>query len=150
MRPTDVLLRTPYLALAALLATAACSSASAPAPGAFPAEAFQSFSTDKSQLQIELRMSPQPPVEGLNSAEYTVTDATTQAPVDGLTVSLVPWMPAMGHGTSIVPTLTPMGNGVYLFTDLSLFMAGEWQLRTQFSGLSGQVSDSAAPTFSVP
>jgi hypothetical protein len=56
-------------------------------------------------------------------------------------------MPAMGHGTSITPTATDMGSGVYAITDLSLFMPGEWELRTQFTG---PVDDTAAPTFDVP
>jgi hypothetical protein len=105
------------------------------------------FSSDQGQLQIEVHLTPDPPVAGLDSAVYLVTDATTHAPIDGLTLTIVPWMPAMGHGTSITPTVTPAGSGQYTVTDLSLFMPGEWQLRTKFSG---QVTDSVEPTFSVP
>lgn len=53
----------------------------------------------------------------------------------------------MGHGASVTPIVQAMGQGRYVFTDVSLFMPGEWQLRTTFSG---EVEDSVAPVFSVP
>jgi hypothetical protein len=108
---------------------------------------MEHFASVQGQLEVELRLSPQPPVAGLNTALYTITDATSHAAVEGLSLSIVPWMPAMGHGTSVVPEATDMGAGQYVITDLSLFMAGEWQLRTTFSG---EISDSAEPTFDVP
>lgn len=72
-------------------------------------------------------------VQGLDTVEIVVTDAQSMAPVDGLTINVVPWMPAMGHGTSVVPQITPMGNGKYVATDVVLFMAGTWQLRTNLT-----------------
>jgi hypothetical protein len=131
-----------------LVAVATCSLATACSSGpATTGDGSQSFATDRGKLQVELVLSPQPIAAGVDSAAYTVTDPTTHAPVDGLTLAIVPWMPAMGHGTSVVPTVTPAGSGQYTITDLSLFMPGEWQLRTKFTG---QVDDSAEPTFSVP
>jgi len=146
MRSTRIF---PGLALPLLvLAAVACSGGDSPtANGTFPSTAFQTFATDKGQLNVELRLSPQPPVAGLDEVQYVVTDMATGAPVDGLDIAIVPWMPAMGHGASVTPVLEAMGKGVYDFTDVSLFMPGEWQLRTKFSG---QVTDSAAPTFTVP
>jgi len=145
-----VVLRAVLLG-SALLGTAACSSDATPqesvGDGGFPTSAFQMFTTAGGKLNVELRLSEQPPQAGLNEVQYLVTDATTGAPVDGLDVVIVPWMPAMGHGASVTPVLEAMGKGVYDFTDVSLFMPGEWQLRTKFSG---QVTDSAAPTFTVP
>jgi hypothetical protein len=52
----------------------------------------------------------------------------------------------MGHGTSIAPTITPQTNGKYLLTNVDLFMAGLWQLRTT---ISGPMSDYAAPEFEI-
>ncbi|HEY1547480.1 MAG TPA: FixH family protein [Kofleriaceae bacterium] len=66
--------------------------------------------------------------------EYVVTTAVDGAPVDGLDLDLVPWMPAMGHGTSIVPSITGLGSGVYALDDVDLFMAGLWELRTTSGG----------------
>jgi hypothetical protein len=66
--------------------------------------------------------------QGLNAVEIVVTDDHA-TPVDGLTISLVPWMPAMGHGTSAIPQIVAQGSGRYVASDVALIMAGEWQLR---------------------
>jgi hypothetical protein len=43
--------------------------------------------------------------------------------------------------------VTPEGGGKYLLTEIDLFMAGLWQLKTT---ISGPVSDYVAPEFEVP
>jgi hypothetical protein len=68
-------------------------------------------------------------VQGVNAVELVITDAQSMGPVDGLVVTVVPWMPAMGHGSSAVPVIQPKGAGTYVVTDVSLVMAGTWQLR---------------------
>jgi YtkA-like len=98
-------------------------------------------------LLIDVTTSPQPPVQGMNVATLVVTDSATHAPVDGLSLAVVPWMPAMGHGTSLVPTVDAMGHGKYEVSNLSLFMAGEWELRLT---ITGTVTDTANPAFDVP
>ena len=55
-------------------------------------------------------------------------------------------MPAMGHGTTVVPSVSPAGEGVYDLSNVYLYMAGQWQLRTS---MSGGASDSAAPDLMV-
>jgi hypothetical protein len=150
MKPTMTVtakLAASLLLVAASIVQAGCSSATTPESTGFTSAAYQTFATDQGKLDVELRLSPQPPVAGLDGVQYVVTDAATGAPVDGLMIEMTPWMPAMGHGSSVTPQLTALGNGVYEFTDVSLFMPGEWQLRTKFSG---QVVDSATPAFSVP
>lgn len=135
------------LAGAAAFALAACSSES-PSQGNFPATPLASMASTDGKLHIDIRTAPnQPLTAGLDSVELTITDPTTGAPVDGLSIAITPWMPSMGHGSSVVPQLQSSGGGRYVFTDVSLFMPGEWQLRTQFSG---EVTDSVAPVFSVP
>jgi hypothetical protein len=100
------------------------------------------------KLNVAVYTTPsQPPPAGDDGVELIVTDATTGDPVEGLTLAVTPWMPAMGHGTCCIPTFTNKGKGHYVSTDVSLFMPGEWQLRTQFSG---KVSDFVTPTFDVP
>lgn len=79
--------------------------------------------------------------------ELTITDAATGTRVDGLRPTVVPWMPAMGHGTSVAPTVTEKGAGRYLVTGVSFFMPGRWELRTTFPG---KANDSAVPVFDVP
>ena len=136
------------VALAATLLTGACTSepaASADANATFPAEALSTGASDTGALTFEVRTSPQPPAAGTCSVELTVKNASG-APVDGLALSVVPWMPAMGHGTSILAEVTPKGGGVYLVTDVSFFMPGDWELRTS---VSGPVSDHVAPVVTV-
>jgi hypothetical protein len=79
--------------------------------------------------------------------KLAIANASTSAPVDGLRVDVVPWMPVMGHGTSVIPTVTPSGRGIYVITNVYLYMPGRWELRSKFSD---GVQDSAAPTFDVP
>jgi hypothetical protein len=135
----------PGLLTVGAVALAACGGGGGP-PLSFPATALQTLASGSGSLQIEVRTSPQPPVRGVDAAQYTVTDAQ-HAPVLHLGLQVTPWMPDMGHGSSIVPTVEEQGNGVYVLTDVDLAMPGAWQLRTTFTG---SVSDSVAPQFQIP
>jgi hypothetical protein len=48
----------------------------------------------------------------------------------GATVSILLWMPAMGHGSSPV-TVTPQGEGVYSVSKAYFIMPGDWEVRVQ-------------------
>ena len=78
-------------------------------------------------------------------AQLVVTRVADESPVDGLTLSIQPWMPAMNHG-AIAPTVVAQGDGKYLVTELDLFMPGHWQLRTAFSG---PMTDHVTPAFDI-
>ena len=134
------------LALAGV-ALSACSSASTTETTGFTASPLVTTTSTGGSLLVDVRTSPQPPVEGMNEARVTLTDSASGAPVDGLTMAVVPWMPAMGHGTSLVPTVKALGDGVYEVDQLSLFMGGEWELRLT---LDGPMHDTANPAFNVP
>ncbi len=82
---------------------------------------------------------------GTNTLEIRVVD-TTGVGVDGLSLDVVPWMPAMDHGASVAPSVHPEGGGAYRVDNLELFMPGLWQLETSFAH---GVSDHAAPSFTV-
>jgi hypothetical protein len=43
-------------------------------------------------------------------------------------LELVPWMPAMGHGTSVVPIVERDATG-FVVSNLALTMPGTWELR---------------------
>ena len=86
------------------------------------------------------------------------------APVAGLTLTIVPFMPAHGHGASVDPTVSETAPGIYVATPLDFFMAGNWELMTAISrtaqagsdggagdaGAGGAIDDSAEPTVDVP
>ena len=133
----------PYV----FLVLAACS-ASVQQDSPFSGPALMDVRGDQGNLVVEMRTAPsQPPTRGNASVELVVHDATTGAPVDGLSVVVVPWMPAHGHGTSVVPTIEGEGDGRYLVTNISFFMPGDWELRTSFSG---SVTDRVAPSLEIP
>jgi hypothetical protein len=134
--------------VAVLLAAAAvgCSGGAGPDPNGFPVQPYLTVMSDSKALQVEVRSSPQPPTRGTVDVELAVTNVAEGKPQDGLTVHIQPWMPAHNHG-AISPAVTPKGNGKYLVTEVDLFMAGHWELRTTFSG---PVSDHAAPAFDIP
>jgi hypothetical protein len=139
-------------AFAGLVASAAgCSSASAPEgpwDGGFSGTPYVTTATTSGALAVQVRSWPDPPQQGFVYVEMTVTDADGGAPVEGLQLSVRPWMPAMNHGVSAHPVVTEEdgGGGKYLVTNLDLFMSGEWDLQTTFSGPIGGY---AAPALEV-
>jgi hypothetical protein len=116
-----------------------------PSPGSFPSAPALTLPSASGGLQIVVRTSPQPLARGVNSAQYVVTDSS-EKPVTGLEIAVVPWMPDMGHGASVQPSVAEQGDGIYDISCVDIIMPGTWQLRTTFSG---PVADNATPTFQV-
>ncbi len=122
-----------------------------PPPGAmqpldFPATPFETVVSSMGLLHVDVRWSPANPVKGENAVQLTFSDALGNA-IDGLSVAVVPWMPAHGHGTSIQPLTAPTAPGVVVATPVYLFMSGEWQLRMS---ITGSLNDSAVATVQIP
>jgi YtkA-like protein len=123
----------------ALLATAvggACGSGgSGPAQPSldFSGPAALTLASTSGQLNVGVRWSPNPPALGFDAAELTLT-GTDGAPAGGLTLTVLPWMPAHGHGTSTMPGVTETTPGVYVATPIDFYMAGQWELRTTIVG----------------
>jgi hypothetical protein len=97
-------------------------------------------------LRIAVFTNPQPPTSGNVAVRYVITSVASSQPLDGLSLAVIPWMPAMGHGTSVMPSVSAGGPGIYDLASVYLFMAGQWQLRTT---ITGGASDSAAPDLMV-
>ena len=123
-------------ALALALALAACSSAAEPASStAFASAPLVTELSASRGLRVQVRTSPeQPPVHGVLAIELQIADEASGAPIDGLTLTATPWMPAHGHGTSVVPTATSSGDGRYTLSNVALYMPGAWQIRTDVHG----------------
>jgi hypothetical protein len=85
-------------------------------------------------------------VRGVDAAQLTVADAHGN-PFSGLRISVVPWMPAHGHGTAQPPVITETAPGVFVANPLYLFMSGQWQLRLTFTGA---LADEAIATVEIP
>jgi hypothetical protein len=86
------------------------------------------------------------PARGRNRFELTIESIESGELLDGLVISMVPFMPAMGHGSSTVPTITAVGSGKYEVDDVVLAMPGTWELRTTIS--AGE-PDYAAPRVEI-
>ena len=99
-------------------------------------------------LRIEVRTAPQqPPSRGVQTIQLVIRDAATDAAESGLTLGVLPWMPAMGHGAPLTPSVSEGPPGTYVVGDVDFFMPGVWELRTS---ISGPVTDHAAPSFQIP
>jgi hypothetical protein len=138
--------RLAYALAPLVLALFACSSG-AGVGADFPAAADATVTSSAGKLRVELRTAPSPAARGTDRVKLTMLDATSGGPVDGLTVTITPWMPAMGHGTSVKPTVIALGQGSYSSDDVALFMAGHWELRTT---ITGGIEDSATLAVDIP
>ena len=95
---------------------------------------------------IAFKAAPAQPVVGYDAAQLAISDPSG-SPVSGLSLSIVPWMPAHGHGTSVNPTVTETAPGIFVATPLYLFMPGSWELRMT---IAGSVDDTAKAAFEIP
>jgi hypothetical protein len=112
----------------------------------FSGPAALTLASVSGNLDAGVRWSPNPPELGLDAAELTLTD-TTGAPATGLTLTMLPWMPAHGHGTSTTPTVTETTTpGVYVATPINFYMSGQWELRTT---IAGAVDDMVTPAIEL-
>jgi len=105
------------------------------------------LTTNAGTWDVTLWTAPQPPRKGTVAVKYRLL-AADGAPADGVTLAVVPWMPAHGHGSSRAPTVTAEGDGWYQARGVSLYMSGQWELRTAMS--QGAASDNVVPVVDVP
>ncbi len=140
---------TPRVVLLASLALApfGCGGGSSDAGGGFDGPPSATVTSDQGSFRIEVRTSPSPPLRGTNEVELHVVRAADGTPANGLGLTVVPWMPVMGHGASVTPTITPHDDGRYVVGNVSTFMPGRWELRTT---IPGSPEDHAAPPIDVP
>jgi YtkA-like len=89
---------------------------------------------------------PAPPADQSNVFVLQVLDASGNQ-VTGATITVVPTMPTMTHGTSEVE-VTPNADGSYTLDPLYFFMGGLWQ--TAIHVVSGSQEDSTSFFFCVP
>jgi hypothetical protein len=76
-----------------------------------------------------------------------VADAQTLTDLPG-TLTVVLWMPAMGHGSSPA-TIEKMDTGIYHVTNAYFIMPGEWEVRFQLLNDQSQVIDKAVQKIAI-
>lgn len=86
-----------------------------------------------------------PLVRGVHTFDLQVERTEDGQPASGLTLEVTPWMPAMGHGSPYDGQVVELEPGRYQVADVSLFMAGVWELRTAI----GPEEDHATLAFDV-
>jgi hypothetical protein len=112
-----------------VIALVACSSAPPPTFGS-----ITSVTSAACDVKLDVYAAPDPLVRGPSSIKLVATDLATSAPKAGLSLVMVPFMPAMGHGSATLPTVVDQGGGVYVADDVVMAMPGTWQLRTTIGG----------------
>jgi len=115
------------------LIAVACASACACAASAHPEPPARVLLSESGLLRFELR-TPSGVARGTNDVLLHVAEADSETPSDELVLEMLPFMPAMGHGSGVSPQVTPLGSGDYAFSEVVLNMGGRWQLRTSISG----------------
>lgn len=110
-----------------------------------PASATLSgLATDEGLYVVSVGPDPDPPVAGDAALDLAVT--TDGAAAEGLTITVEPWMPSMGHGVHDAPVVEEIGGGGYrarwVYT-----MPGEWEVRLDLEGPAGD--DTLTLTFDV-
>jgi hypothetical protein len=86
---------------------------------------------------------PAPPSMGDNLWDFEVLAG--DAPQTGCAITLLPLMPAHGHGSNTQPVTTELGEGRYHAEPLDLFMRGLWTI--DFSLDCGGVTDEVQFSF---
>jgi hypothetical protein len=80
---------------------------------------------------------PAPPTKGVNTWTIQLNDANGQ-PMNGATITVVPFMPDHNHGSSITPQVMAMpAAGNYQVSLLDLFMVGIWDVTFTITPASG-------------
>ena len=118
-------------------------------PVTFPVAPLSTFVSDGKDLHIELRTAPEQPIAvgPVGEGELRVSDVSSGAPVDGLTIAVATWMP-MGHPCSPVDVrVEPQGGGVYRLTPFLASMKGACEVKLTFSGEKSERA--VSPTFDI-
>lgn len=125
-----------------LLATSACGSALPVEPPTFgDTERFRVDTTSGTRSLKVFEDLNHPLARGTNALRLELSDSR----VEGVSLSVLPWMPVMGHGSAVTPTWSRDGNG-FVVERLTLAMSGLWELRCDFTG---EVEDHAVVSFEL-
>ncbi|MET0404036.1 MAG: FixH family protein [Cystobacter sp.] len=110
-----------------------------PVPAQVAAEApVASVTSASGRLRVEVLAPAVPLRRGPQRFVVRVSEVAGGQPVQGLTLSVQPWMTSMGHGISESPRVTPLGPGRFEVSGLDLFMPGAWELRLSLTGTGGR------------
>jgi hypothetical protein len=103
---------------------------------AVPYQPGMHVTSDAGTFIVKLLQSvPGPPVKGQNTFTVEVDQADTGAPLDGLDITVTPWMPDHGHGTTPVAVTAAANSGSYTLAPVYTYMSGFWQIQFTIAGM---------------
>jgi hypothetical protein len=101
--------------------------------------------TEKGMFSVEMVSKEKELKVGVNTLDIIVHDKNDKDVV-GAEITVVPWMPEMGHGVFEKPVVRERGGGLYSVENIILIMGGRWELRMKIR--KGTVEDTV--TFDFP
>ncbi len=101
--------------------------------------------TEKGSFSVEMVIKEKELKVGVNTLDIIVHDKNDKDVV-GAEITVVPWMPEMGHGVFEKPVVQERGGGLYSVENIILIMGGRWELRLKIR--TGAVEDTV--TFNFP
>jgi hypothetical protein len=101
--------------------------------------------TEKGLFSVEMVIKEKELKVGVNTLDIIVHDNNSKDVVSAI-VTVVPWMPEMGHGVFEKPVVRERGGGLYSVENIILIMGGRWELRIKIG--KGAVEDTV--TFDFP
>ncbi len=108
--------------------------------------AFTSLTSEKGSFVIELTLAEKELRAGPNILDIVLRDGSGNG-VQGAQLSIVPWMPAMGHGVWDKPRVRERGGGRYHVDNVAIIMSGVWELKVGVK--AGAATDRAVFSFPV-
>lgn len=95
---------------------------------------------------------PAPPARGFNTWVFQInamSSGVVGAPVDGATLTVIPFMPAHQHDAGVTVEITPMADpGQYKLEPVNLWMKGVWE--TTIRAVNGPTTDTVVYKFCIP
>jgi hypothetical protein len=90
--------------------------------------AMQQNATEQGLYFVSLEFTEAQVKVGKNSMKVFIGDHRTKAPLKGLDIEVVSWMPAHEHGTSTLPVIRELGKGEYSVEQVDFSMPGTWEV----------------------
>jgi protein SCO1 len=113
-------------------------------PSLYAADLVQK--TEKGLFTLEMAVIGTSLNNGANAVDVVVRDKSGKT-VDGAELTVIPWLPAMGHGVWEKPAVTMEGTGKYHVRNIVTNMTGRWELKIDVS--KGAIKDRVVFSFDV-
>jgi hypothetical protein len=84
--------------------------------------------TENGKFAIEIIVNQEELKVGLNTMKFSLHDVNNNA-LEGALITIMPWMPDMGHGVKTKPVVTEEGKGLYNADNIEFSMSGLWILK---------------------